>query len=54
MKGLAVKSGSRTFIWRLLLGVIPDTKEPAQWVEAIRKERAAYYKKTEGLKIVKN
>ena len=54
MKGDAVGTGSRTFTWRLFLGVIPEEGNLAKWVDAIRKARADYYKKTEGLRIVKD
>ncbi len=34
--GNTVETGSRTFTWRLFLGVIPDEYSPANWVTAIR------------------
>ena len=54
LKGDCVSVGSRTFSWRLFLGVIPDENSPAKWVQAIRAERQSFYSKTEELKIVKN
>jgi hypothetical protein len=46
--------GSRTFSWRLLLGVIPEENAPSKWVESIIRERAEFYKKTEEQKITKS
>ena len=54
LKGDAVGNGSRTFTWRLFLGVIPEDGDLSKWVQAIRKVRADYYKKTEDLRIVKD
>ena len=54
LKGDCVSMGSRTFSWRLFLGVIPDENSPAKWVQAIRSERNSFYSKTEELKLVKN
>ena len=54
LKGDAVGTGSRTFTWRLFLGVIPEDGNPAKWVDAIRRVRTEYYKKTEDLRIVKD
>ena len=36
LKGDGVKTGSRTFGWRLFLGVVPDENTPAKWLQAIR------------------
>ena len=49
LKGDAVGNGSRTFTWRLFLGVIPEDGDLSKWVQAIRKVRADYYKKSEDL-----
>ena len=54
LKGDAVGTGSRTFTWRLFLGVIPEDGNPAKWVDTIKRVRADYYKKTEDLRIVKD
>ena len=54
LTGDAVGTGSRTFAWRLFLGVIPEEGDLSKWVEAIRKARGDYYRKTEDLRIVKN
>lgn len=45
--------GSRTFYWKLFLGVIPETSNPAEWVESIRAERTEFYRKTKNLSIKK-
>lgn len=54
MKGDGLETGSRTFSWRLFLGVIPDDYSPANWVTAIRLQRQQFYTKTDENKIVKN
>ena len=54
IKGELLKTGSRTFSWRLFLGLIPEEKNFTKWVDAIRKERSDFYTKTEELKITKN
>ena len=46
--------GSRTFCWRLFLGLIPEEKNFYKWVECIRNERITFYKKSEELRINKN
>lgn len=53
-KGKTVDLGSRTFAWRLFLGAIPESNDPAAWVSAIRKERAEFYTKIEEQKITKS
>jgi len=53
-KGELLKTGSRTFSWRLFLGLIPEEKSYIKWIEAIRAERAEFYKKSEELRITKN
>jgi TBC1 domain family member 5 len=53
-QGQAVDLGSRTFLWRLFLGVIPEENNHVKWVEAIRQERQEFYRKTEELKITKS
>ena len=54
MKGEGVANGSRTFSWRLCLGIIPEENSPLKWVQHIRSERITFYTKTEELKITKN
>ena len=53
-KGELLKTGSRTFSWRLFLGLIPEEKSYIKWIEAIRAERGEFYKKSEELRITKN
>lgn len=53
-KGELLKTGSRTFCWRLFLGLIPEEKNYTKWVEYIRQERVTFYKKSEELRITKN
>jgi hypothetical protein len=38
-KGELYKTGSRTFCWRLFLGIIPEEKNYVKWIERIREER---------------
>ena len=45
---------SRTFSWRLMLGVVPEENNPVKWVQSIRKERQEFYRKTEEMKITKS
>ncbi len=54
MKGELLKAGSRTFAWRLFLGLIPEEKNFSKWVHHIRKERQIFYRKSEELQITKN
>lgn len=54
LKGKVVDLGTRTFCWRLLLGVIPEENSPSKWVDCIRKERQDFYRKTEEQKINKS
>jgi len=49
-----LKTGSRTFCWRLFLGIIPEEKNCSKWVDAIREERHLFYKKSEELRITNN
>lgn len=53
-KGELIKTGSRTFSWRLFLGIIPEDKNFTKWVECIRHERIVFYKKSEELRITNN
>jgi hypothetical protein len=48
-KGELLKTGSRTFSWRLFLGIIPEEKNYAKWVDCIKLERQLFYKKSEEL-----
>ena len=54
LKGDLLKTGSRTFCWRLFLGIIPEEKNYVKWVESIKRERDCFYQKSEELKITKN
>lgn len=54
LKGELLKTGSRTFCWRLFLGIIPEDKNFVKWVDCIKQERQTFYKKTGELKITKN
>lgn len=49
-----MKTGSRTFSWRLFLGLIPEEKNFVKWVQSIKMERQTFYKKSEELRITKN
>lgn len=49
-----MKLGSRTFCWRLFLGIIPEEKNFVKWVDCIKVERQKFYTKQEELKITKN
>lgn len=53
-KGELLKAGSRTFCWRIFLGIIPEEKNFTKWVESIKREREIFYKKSEELRITKN
>jgi hypothetical protein len=53
-KGELLRTGSRTFSWRLFLGLIPEEKNYVKWIQTIRKERANFYKRSEELRINKN
>jgi len=53
-KGELLKAGSRTFAWRLFLGLVPEEKNFAKWVSQIRQKRLEFYKKSEELHITKN
>lgn len=53
-KGDLLKTGSRTFSWRLFLGLIPEEKNYVKWVQHIKQERLTFYKKSEELRITKN
>jgi len=53
-RGELLKSGSRTFAWRLFLGLIPEEKNFQKWVTAIRQERNLFYTKSAELRITKN
>lgn len=50
--GHCLDLGSRTFSWRVQLGVVPEDR--AQWVASLRRERAAFYRKTEELRITRS
>ena len=49
-----MKAGSRTFCWRIFLGLVPEDKNFERWVEKIRGARNDFYKKQEEMKITKN
>ena len=38
-------SGSRTFCWRLFLGLLPPQHDKAQWVVTTQEKRQLFYKK---------
>ena len=54
LTGNVISSGSRTFRWKLFLGVVPEENSPVKWIESIRKERSEFYRKTGELKITKS
>ena len=53
-KGELLKAGSRTFAWRLFLGLVPEEKNFPKWVSQIRQQRLEFYRKSEELRITKN
>lgn len=54
LKGELLKTGCRTFCWRIFLGIIPEEKNFIKWVKNIREERSKFYKKQEQLRITNN
>ena len=48
------KSGSRTFAWRIFLGLIPEEKNFVKWVKLIQDERNKFYKREDELRITNN
>ena len=52
--GELIKTGSRTFCWRLFLGIIPEDKNFVKWVDSIKLARLNFYEKSEDLRITNN
>ena len=47
-------SGSRSFWWKVFLGLIPDTNEKDKWIQSLQTHRDLFNKKMSAVLVFKN